>query len=126
LLSSSDWIRRHLAANSMGVLGYKALNLMYNAPRHWRTKPGSEWREVVNPDRCSLCGCGVNVGTARWVIENTVPSRDVYEVLIPWQEMADVVVPYATYGKLRAGCVRVVRKVRREELRALADAEASK
>jgi len=63
--------------------------------------------EVVNPSPTCDCACGVNVATREWCDINYT-SAALWRCRIEWIDLADVVVPYNTDGKFRAGRVTVL------------------
>jgi hypothetical protein len=75
----------------------------------------------VNPTRTATCACGVNVGTAKYVLRQH--HGPFWQVLIPWKYATDVVVPYNTDGKFRAGAVQLLREVSEEEMLQIAQNE---
>ena len=76
---------------------------MYAPPKSWVLKPGSVINENVNFNRCNDCGCGINVAPLEWVKSEYKGS--IWKVLIRWEWLAGVCVPYDTDGKIR--CERV-------------------
>jgi hypothetical protein len=66
--------------------------------------------EIVNPDRCTDCGCGVNFGTRDWVAKN-YPDADLWRCRIDWIDLAGVVVPFNTDGKARCGRLTLLEKI---------------
>lgn len=100
LLYAEDFIAK-LESTDKGIIAYKQLGNKHEPPSHWVFQPNSELTEVVNPDRCSPCACGVNVAKKDWV--DFDKSKPLWKVLIPWIALADVVVPFNTDGKFRCG-----------------------
>ncbi len=103
LLSSIDYLKEHFEFTSNGIIAYKTFNGNYNPPKKWVIQSGSIITENVNPNRTDLCGCGINVAPLDWVRSNY--SGDIWKILIRWEWLAGVVVPYNTDGKIR--CERV-------------------
>ena len=60
--------------------------------------------ENVNPNRTDECGCGINVAPLEWV-RKEYGDGDIWKVLIRWEWLVGVVVPFSTDGKIR--CERV-------------------
>ncbi len=60
--------------------------------------------ENVNFCRADNCGCGINVAPLEWV-QREYPNKPIWRVLIRWEWIAGVCVPYNTDGKIR--CERV-------------------
>jgi hypothetical protein len=94
-----------------GIIVYKAIgNTSYTLPARWKIEPNSYLEEVVNPDRCTLCGCGVNVASLKWCKQN-YEKAEYWRCLIPWENCFDVVVPYNTDGKFRVGKLKLIERV---------------
>ena len=99
-----------------GVLVYKAIgNTEYSAPSYWKIKAGAFLEEVVNPDRCTLCGCGVNFATRDWIDKNYPQHTHVWLCRIHWLDLADVIVPFGTDGKARCARLELVKEVTSED-----------
>lgn len=103
LLSACNYLDAHFERVKDGYIAYKTFGAQYRAPERWKIEVGSVIDEVVNPDRTCECGCGINVAPIEWVKSNY--SGAVWKVLIRWEWLAGVVVPYHTDGKIR--CERV-------------------
>ena len=106
LLSSIDYLKEHFEFTSNGIIAYKTFNGNYNPPKKWVIQSGSIITENVNPNRTDLCGCGINVAPLNWVRSNY--NGDIWKVLIRWEWLAGVVVPYNTDGKIRCERVELV------------------
>jgi hypothetical protein len=107
-----------------GWIAYKQFGLHYPAPVGWRIEQGALLEERgVAPCATSECGSGVSVGTARWVSAHGNCDATTWEVLIPFDTVGDLVVPFAFDGKVRCGRVKLLRTVSQEELAALASQE---
>ena len=114
LTSQIEYVKKHFATCESGIIVYKTFGEYRSPNTNWVIKSGSYICEVANGTRTNACGCGVNVGTKEWILRNT--SGDIWECLIEWLDLAGVVVPYNTDGKIRAERVKLLRKVSREEL----------
>jgi hypothetical protein len=119
IASAAEWLRANTKTTKRGcILAYKAIGGTTYAPRtDWKIEPGAYLTEVVNPDRSVECACGVNVGTLDFVRRNYPnPTQGVWLVGIEPADIADVVVPFHTDGKFRAGRVRLIRQLTKEEV----------
>jgi hypothetical protein len=96
-----DWLAKNLEKDERGYIAYKQFGLHYGCPERWTIEPGFVLTEAVHPDPCLACACGVNVGTADWIRLNGQPHKSLWRVLIRWEWLAGVVVPYGTDGKIR-------------------------
>jgi len=99
-----------------GVLVYKAIgNTEYSTPDYWKIKAGTFLEEVVNPDRGTLCGCGVNFATRVWIDETYPQHTHVWLCRIHWLDLADVIVPFGTDGKARCARLELIEEVHDED-----------
>lgn len=111
LLSSSEFVAKNFDATSEGIIAYKTFGGSYKLPDRWKIKVGSIIEENVNPNRTDLCGCGINVAPLDWVKKNC--SGDIWEVIIKWEWLPGVVVPYNTDGQIRCERAQLVKIVER-------------
>ena len=87
--------------DDLGVIVYKRIgSTNYAPPTHWTIASGEFLTEVVNPDRGTYCGCGVNFGTRAWC-DNAYEDATLWRCRIRWMDLAGVVVPFGTTGKAR-------------------------
>ena len=106
LISTVNFLEAHFERTPDGYIAYKTFNSEYKAPDKWKIEKGAVIEEVVNFDRCTECGCGVNVAPLDWVKRNYGnKGNDIWKVLIRWEWLCGVCVPYMTDGKIR--CERV-------------------
>lgn len=110
LLSPINYLKENFERTDEGYIVYKCFNNMYSAPDKWDISIGSVIEEEVNPNRTTICGCGINVAPLDWV-RNEYPHRQVYKLLIRWEWLAGVVVPYNTDGKIRCARAEIIEKV---------------
>lgn len=93
-----------------GYVVYKVFNAVFAPSPKWTIKPGEIITEEVNPCRTNICGCGINVAPLEWV-KCSYPGQDIYKLLIKWEWLAGVIVPYNTDGKIRCARAQIVGKV---------------
>ena len=110
LLSASDWMRDNFHKIDEGYIVYKVFGSVYNPSKSWKIEEGSVIEEVVNSHRCIECGCGINFGTLEFVREMR-QDLPIWECLLSWEDLADLVVPYTTTGKARCGKLTVLRDI---------------
>ena len=110
LLSPISYLKKNFKRTDEGYIVYKCFNNMYSAPDKWDISIGSVIEEEVNPNRTTICGCGINVAPLDWV-RNEYPHRQVYKLLIRWEWLSGVVVPYNTDGKIRCARAEIIEKV---------------
>ena len=111
ITSAIDFIESHFEKTKDGYIAYKIFNMNYNIPKYWEIKPGSVINEVVNPERQCECGCGINVATLEWLKDHRNIKKDKFEtwkVLIEWDWLPGVIVPYNSDGKIRCERVRLL------------------
>lgn len=101
LLSPINYMEKNFKKTKEGYICYKTFNSTYTTPEYWKIEKGSIISEVVNPCRTTDCGCGINVGTSKWVKDNSSDDAKIWKCLIRWEWLAGVVVPYHTDGKIR-------------------------
>ena len=104
LISAVNFIDAHFERDDDGYIAYKTFGGTYNPPKGWEIKPGSVISETVNFDRCTECGSGINVAPLEWV-KCQYDGKEIWKVLIRWEWLAGVCVPYNSDGKIR--CERV-------------------
>lgn len=104
LLSTVDFLEAHFERADAGYIAYKTFNATYAAPAAWEIKKGAVISENVNFDRCTECGCGVNVAPLEWV-KREYGDLSIWKVLIRWEWLCGVCAPYMSDGKIR--CERV-------------------
>ena len=101
--STIDYLNKTFELTAEGYIAYKTFGSEYPPPERWRIESGSVIEENVNYNRCQVCGCGINVAPLKWVQNNY--HGDIWRVLIRFEWLAGVCVPYNTDGKIR--CERV-------------------
>ena len=103
ILSTVNFLESYFERTDAGYIAYKTFNMTYRAPDAWKIEPGSVLEENVNFNRTDECGCGINVAPLEWVKNNY--SGEIWKVLIRWEWLCGVCVPYQSDGKIR--CERV-------------------
>ena len=104
LLPSVNFLEAHFERTDAGYIAYKTFNVIFASPAAWGIKGGAIISENVNFDRCTECGCGINVAPLEWVKREYGNGR-IWKVLIRWEWLCGVCVPYMSDGKIR--CERV-------------------
>jgi hypothetical protein len=109
MLSAIVWLSQ-FERYEQGIIVYKKIGYTdFTPPDTWEIKAGSLLTEVVNPDRGTSCGSGVNFGTLEWCKEHYTDSNSVlWKCLIRWEHCAGIVVPYNTDGKARCERLELV------------------
>ena len=103
LLSTVNFLESYFERTPDGYIAYKTFNSEYKAPDKWKIEAGAIIEENVLFDRCVSCGCGINVAPINWVRAHY--KGDVWKVLIRWEWLCGVCVPYHSDSKIR--CERV-------------------
>lgn len=110
VLSPSNFIKDNFERTKSGYIAYKTFGGRYEPPVEWKIEAGSIIRENVNFNRTEDCGCGINVATLDWVRNHY--GGEIWKVLIRWEWLAGVCVPYSSDGKIRCEQVELVKTVK--------------
>ncbi len=114
LLPAVNFIDAHFERVADGYIAYKTFNSEYAAPESWTIAEGSVITENVNFNRCDECGCGINVAPLDWVKSNYGwRGGAIWKVLIRWEWLCGVCVPYNSNGKIRCERVELLEVVSR-------------
>ena len=111
ILSSVNFLESYFERTEAGYIAYKTFNSVYSAPNTWKIEKGSIIEENVNFNRCDDCGCGINVAPLEWVKREY--EGDIWKVLIRWEWLCGVCVPYQSDGKIRCERVELLEVVER-------------
>lgn len=114
LLSAANYMEAHFERVEAGYIAYKTFGGLYVPPKTWKIEQGAIISEVLNSDRCTTCGSGINVAPLEWV-RKEYPTGAIWKVLIRWEWLCGVCVPYMTDGKIRCERVELMETVSREE-----------
>ena len=115
LLNQAKWIKKNFKSDKKGIYVYKAFgDTEYDQNCFGRIRVGRIIKEEVNYNRASLCACGVNVATLKWIqhyygLDNK--RIKVYRCLIKWEDLINCVVPYNTDGKFRCAKLTIIKKM---------------
>ena len=109
ILSSIDYLENNFEKTSEGYIAYKVFNGSYCCPKEWVIEKNSIISENINHNRTNICGCGINVAPLKWVKDNY--NKEIWKVLIRWEWLAGVCVPYNTDGKIRCEKVQLLEVV---------------
>lgn len=112
LLSAVNYMEAHFERTWDGYIAYKNFGGEYNTPESWKIEKGSVITENVNFNRTNECGCGINVAPLEWVKKRCGHRKsDIWKVLIRWEWLCGVCVPYNTDGEIRCERVELVEVV---------------
>ena len=104
LINPIDYLDKNFEKTEEGYIVYKTFGMYYSIPNNWEIKPNCIIEEEVNCNRSNNCGCGINIATKRWVeLANVNHKLPIWKLLIKWEWLPSVVVPYNTVGKIRCG-----------------------
>ena len=112
LLSAVEYLEAHFEKTAEGYIAYKTFGGEYYPPEKWVIQPDSIITENVNFNRTNTCGCGINVAPFNWVKQQYGYKGDIWKVLIKWEWLAGVCVPYYTDGKIRCERVQLIEVVK--------------
>ena len=101
IMSPIDFMEENFQKTKKGLVVFKTFDNVYKINPNWNIAPGAIISETVNPSRCSNCGCGINVGTFGYVRDNNKKNLPIWKLLIRWEWLPGVVVPFNTDGKIR-------------------------
>jgi len=110
LVSPIEYINDNFETTKEGIIAYKSFGENYSPNPDWKIEKGTILMETVNFDRTLTCACGVNVGTLDWSTKNC--RKEIWKVLIKWEWLAGVCVPYNTDGKIRAERVQLIQLIK--------------
>ena len=109
LLSTVNFMEANFERVADGYIVYKTFGGQRQPPDTWKIKKGSIIEETVNFDRCIDCGSGINVAPLEWVKRNY--PGEIWKVLIRWEWLCGVCVPYHTDGKIRCEKAELLEEV---------------
>lgn len=110
LVSSIDYMKANFERTADGYIVYKCFNSSHKAPVKWKIKSGEVLEEEVNSNRTDRCGCGINVAPLKQ-IKREYPRSKIYKLLIRWEWLPGVIVPYNTDGKIRCAKAMIIDEV---------------
>lgn len=108
LINPIDFIRKNFEHTDDGIIVYKTFDSTYYHPGRWDISENSVITETVNFDRCTECGCGINVAPLEWVRNHNDSGKHIWKCLVEWEWLAGICVPYNTDGKIRCSMVRLL------------------
>lgn len=111
LIDPIDYLNKNFDKTSKGYIAYKVFGMYKTPPATWNITKKSIIKEVVNPSRTNDCGCGINISTKEWIKKKDPEIKKVWKVLIKWEWLSNVVVPYNTDGKIRCGRIMLLEEV---------------
>ena len=111
ILSAIDFLEKNFEKTEDGYIAYKTFGDFYRK-ESWTVQKHAIITENVNFNRTRECGCGINVGTLDWVKSNC--KSEIWKVLIRWEWLCGVCVPYASDGNIRCERVELLEVVEEE------------
>ncbi|MCU0079318.1 pentapeptide repeat-containing protein [Extibacter muris] len=109
ILDAIDYLGANFERTNEGYIVFKAFDSHYPAPDRWEIKEGEVITEICNPDRTCQCGCGINVAPYQRV--KATHESTIYKLLIKFEWLAGVVVPFGTDGNIRTSRAQILGKV---------------
>lgn len=109
ILSPIKYIKDNFETTDNGIIAYKTFGSVYMPPKEWTIQSGSIITQSCNMNRTDTCGCGINIAPIEWVRRHCI--GDIWKVLIRWEWLCGVCVPYNTDGKIRCEMVELVEVV---------------
>ena len=115
-----------------GIVAFKCFDVVnigsfqfYKGPYYpcdpdWKIEPGA-WieTEFIHMDRGTDCSYGIHAATMAWVysdqsyreVSDHIKAVEIWEVFVPYEDMALAVFPYCGYGKFRVKRMQLVGRV---------------
>ena len=109
LLDAINYMEANFERTDEGYIVYKIFNENCSEPEAWKIEPGEIIEETVNCDRTIEYGCGSNVAPLELV--EKYGCNQPYKLLIRWEWLPGVVVPYNTDGKIRCSKAQILEAV---------------
>ena len=109
LLDAINYMEANFERTDEGYIVYKIFNENCSEPEAWKIEPGEIIEETVNCDRTIEYGCGINVAPLELV--EKYGCNQPYKLLIRWEWLPGVVVPYNTDGKIRCSKAQILEAV---------------
>lgn len=115
LVSPIKFLEDNFEKTKDGYIAYKTFGTFYLESPEWVIREGAVISEVVNFNPTSECGSGVNVATKKWILDRMINDEKfvgatVWKVLIRWEWLVGVCVPYDSDGKIRCERVELIEK----------------
>ena len=111
LLSAIDYLAENFEKTDEGYIVYKTFGMYYGTRTDWTIEKDGIIEDIVDLDRRTTCGYGINVATKDWIKKEAPTINKVWKCLIKWEWLPGVVVPYATDGKIRCERLMLLEKV---------------
>lgn len=111
LLSAIDFLAENFEKTPDGYIVYKTFGMYYSTRTDWTIEKDGIIEDIVDLDRRTTCGYGINVATKDWIKREAPKINKVWKCLIKWEWLPGVVVPYATDGKIRCERLMLLEKV---------------
>ena len=111
VLSQTDFIKANFEATTEGIIVYKSFCEHYPIPNYWKIEEGQIIEENCNFTRTNACGCGINVCTKEYAQKKL--EKEVWKLLIKWEWLCGICVPYHTDGKIRCEKAMLLERVKR-------------
>ena len=110
LLLQTDFIKANFERTTEGIIVYKSFREHYPIPDYWKIEEGQIIEENCNFIRTNSYGCGINVYTKEYAEKNL--EKEVWKLLIKWEWLCGICVPYNTEGKIRCEKAMLLERVK--------------
>ena len=110
LLPQTDFIKANFERTTEGIIVYKSFCEHYPIPNYWKIEEGQIIEENCNFTRTNACGCGINVCTKKYAQKKL--EKEVWKLLIKWEWLCGICVPYHTDGKIRCEKAMLLERVK--------------
>jgi hypothetical protein len=124
-LDPIEYIDANFCEDASGLIVYKIFGDYHKPNPKWIIKEDSIITDIVNPDRTDYHGCGIHVGSEKWLANyirtNTDPKhgrgvKDIWECYIRREWFPGIVVPYETDGEIRTSRLQLYKKLSDKEI----------
>ena len=110
VLSQTDFIKANFERTTEGIIVYKSFCEHYPIPNDWKIEEGQIIEENCNFTRTNAYGCGINVCTKKYAQKKL--EKEVWKLLIKWEWLCGICVPYHTDGKIRCEKAMLLERVK--------------
>ena len=111
LINPIDFMNNNFKKTKKGYIGYICFCGKKETPSYWVMEENSIIEEICNPNRTDHGGYGIEVVSIEWVKEYCI-EPPIWKVLIEWEWLLNVVIPYSSDGLIRCGKVRLLEIVK--------------
>lgn len=109
LLDPIKYLELNFEKTNEGYIVYKSFEANIAPSYHLNIEQGLIIEEIVNPDRTCVYGSGIEVASRELIKNNK--NKNIFKLLIRWEWLPGVVVPYNTNGYIRCSKAQILEAV---------------